>query len=270
MAMRAEAAAAAELWDEIRSVAARLSAEDLARATPCARWSVKDVLAHMSGLQTAWDGSGPQPEPPAGWTPPAELKGLDAFTEVGVVARREWNLAQLLHEIDLAKAGHVARLEQSDSDADAVGPFGPTTMAKLHGTRMFDLWSHVQDIRLALGEKVDADASSAAGQHGARHVFTSLPVVAAKRVGMTDGQRLALRVHEPVPIDGVLEVVAGRAGWAQGDAPEPADRVEAAPGVLALLLAGRRSPEDWRADGVLSWSGELGEAFVRRARIFGS
>lgn len=269
MAMRAEAAATAELWDEIRALATRLSPGDLARETPCPRWSVKDVLAHMSGLQTAWDGSGPQPEPPADWTVPAELNGLDAFTEVGVVARRDWNLAQLVHEIDLAKAGHVARLEQSDADADAMGPFGPTTMGKLHGTRMFDLWSHVQDIRLALGEKVDADASSVAGQHGARHVFNSLPVIAAKRVGLTEGQRLGVRVHEPVPIDGVLEVVAGRAGWAQGDAAEPDDRVEAAPGVLALLLAGRRDPQEWRADGLLSWSGELGEAFVRRARVFG-
>lgn len=270
MAMRAEAAAAAELWDEVRAMATRLTPADLARATPCARWSVKDVLAHMSGLQTAWDGSGPQPEPPPGWTPPAELSGLDAFTEVGVVARRDWNHAQLLHEIDLAKAGHVARLEQSDAETEAMGPFGPTTMAKLHGTRMFDLWTHVQDIRLALGEKVEADASSAAGQHGARYVFAGLPAVAAKRVGMTDGRRLALRVHEPVPIDGVLEVVEGRAVWAQDDASEPADRVEAAPGVLALLLAGRRSPEEWRADGLLSWTGELGETFVRRARIFGS
>ena len=269
MAMRAEAAAAAALWDEIKALAEGLSPEELSRPTPCARWSVQDVLAHMTGLQTAFDGSAPQPDLPDGWAPPAELTGIDAFTEAGVIARRDWDLPRLLAELDVAKAGHVARLEQSDADTDAIGPFGPTTMAKLHGTRMFDLWSHVQDIRLALGEKVDVDASSPAGQHGARYVFASLPVIAAKRVGLAEGQRLAMRVREPVPIDGVLEVTDGRAAWAQGEATEPEDTVEAAPGVLALLLAGRRTPEEWRADGVLSWSGELGEAFVRRARVFG-
>lgn len=272
MAMRAEAAAAAELWDEIRAVAGRLSPEDLARPTPCPRWSVKDILAHMSGLQTAWDGSAPQPDLPDVWTPPAELTGLDAFTEVSVVARRDWTLAQLLKEIDVAKAGHVARLEGAEPGDDAMGPFGPTTMAKLHGTRMFDLWCHVQDIRLALGEKADTEASTLAGRDGARYMFASLPVIAAKRVGLTDGQRLAVRVGDggPDAPDGVLEVVDGRARWADADGADGADdAVEATRGTLLLVLAGRRTPEDWRDDGVLSWRGELGEAFVRRARVFG-
>ena len=269
MAMRAEAAAVAELWDELLALSRRLNHEDWARTTPCERWSVKDVFAHMAGLQTAFDGSAPQPELPEGWQAPDGLSGLDAITEAGVVARRDWNVAQVLEEVAAAKAGHVARLESADPDDEAMGPFGPTTMSGLHGTRIFDLWSHLQDVRIAVGEKPDTEAATASGQQAAQYVFGGLPRLAVKKAGMEEGQRLSVRVHHPVPVDGVLEVSGGRATWAQDDSPEPADRIEAAPGALLLLLGGRRSPEQWREDGVLSWSGELGEAFARRARLFG-
>lgn len=266
MAMRDEAGAAAALWDEIKALGESLGSDDWTRPTPCARWSVKDVFAHMAGLQTAFDGSGPQPEMPEGWQVPEELSGLDAFTEAGVVARRDWSVAQVLAEVDLAKSGHVARLEAAAPDDEAMGPFGPTTVANLHGTRMFDLWCHLQDVRLAVGQKADVELSTEAGRQAARYIFGGLPRMAVKRVGMSEGERLAMRVDGAVALDGVIAVADGRAGWTEGEAD---DRVQAASGALLLVLAGRRAPEDWRADGVLAWQGELGDAFVRRARVFG-
>lgn len=273
MAMRAEAAAAAALWDDIIDLAAGLDPGDWARPTPCPRWSVQDVLAHMSGLQTQFDGSAPQPSPPEGWTPPAELGPLDVWTEAGVVARRGWSPAQVREELGLAREGNIATLEAADPEAETVGPRGPTTMRALYGVRMFDLWTHVQDIAIATGQPVDTVGGSAAARDGGRYIFGSVPVLAAKRAGLTEGRRLRIVLTGDEGFDGVLTMADGRARWSDdptdgSPAAEPDGEVRAAPGAFTLLLAGRRSPEDWRADGVLTWSGDLGAAFVTHARVF--
>jgi uncharacterized protein (TIGR03083 family) len=269
MAMREEAAAAAALWDEINGLADSLDAGEWSRPTPCPRWSVQDVLAHMSGLQTQFDGSAPQPSPPDGWTPPADLAPLDAWTEAGVVARRGWPPAQVRDELALAREGHIATLEAADPEAEAVGPRGPTTMRALYGVRMFDLWTHMQDIAIAAGRPLDTAANSAAARDGGRYLFGAVPVLAAKRAGLTEGRRLRIVLTGEEAFDGALTMADGRARWSDGPtAGEPDGEVRAAPGAFTLLLAGRRSPAEWRADGVLAWSGALGAAFVERARIF--
>lgn len=269
MAMRAEAAAAAELWDEIIALAGELDPGDWSRPTPCPRWSVQDVLAHMSGLQTQFDNSAPQPSPPDDWTPPAGLGPLDAWTEAGVVARRGWTPAQVRDELELARTGNVATLEGADPEAETVGPRGPTTMRALYGVRMFDLWTHVQDIAMATGRPVDTAAGSAAARDGGRYVFAAVPVLAAKRAGLAEGRRLRIVLTGDDGFDGVLTTADGRARWSDEASARPDDgEIRAAPGAFTLLLAGRRSPGEWAADGVLEWSGELGAAFVERARLF--
>jgi uncharacterized protein (TIGR03083 family) len=269
MAMREEAAAAGELWDEIITLADSLDEGDWSRPSPCPRWSVKDVLAHMSGLQTQFDNSAPQPSPPDGWAPPADLGPLDAWTEAGVVARRSWSREQVREELVLARAGNIATLEAADPDATAVGPTGPTTMRGLYGVRMFDLWTHVQDIAMATGRPVDTAGNSTAARDGGRYLFGAVPVLAAKRAGLTEGRRLRIVLTGDDGFDGVLAVTGGRAAWSdEPSATEPDGEVRAAPGAFTLLLAGRRSPEQWRSDGVLTWSGEFGAAFVERARVF--
>jgi hypothetical protein len=138
---------------------------------------------------------------------------------------------------------------------------------------MFDLWTHVQDIAIATGRPVDTAGSSAAARDGGRYMFGAVPVLAAKRAGLTEGERLRIVLTGDDGFDGVLTMAHGRARWSDDpphDSPAnpPDGEVRAAPGVFTLLLAGRRSPEDWRADGVLDWSGDLGAAFVAHARVF--
>lgn len=270
MAMPAQAKTAGELWDEFGALAERLSPRDWERPTPCARWTVKDLLAHCTGLQTAMDGSAPQPAAPEGWSAEAEgLSGLDAWTELGVVARRGWTREQLLDELRVARAGHVARFEQGEPDEEAMGPFGATTLERLHGFRCFDLWVHLQDLHLALDRDVDLGALAPGAVDACAHVFRGLPALAVKRVGLSDGDRLGVLVRPPVPVRGTVEIVEGRGALVPGE-PDPEHTVEAQPGALALLLAGRGTPERWRDAGALEWRGALGEAFVRRARVFGA
>lgn len=270
MAMRAEAAAAAELWDEIVALADGLGPDEWAQPSPCAGWSVKDVFAHMSGLQTQFDGSAPQPSPPDGWTAPEGLGPLDVWTETGVAARRAWTPEQVRKELALAREGHVRTLESTEPDAPATGPRGPTTARGLYEVRMFDLWAHVQDVHLAVGRPVDTAAATTAARDACSYLLPSVPVLAAKRAGLGEGQRLRVTIEKNLPSERTVVVNGGRAAWVDDDdAAEPEGTVQAAPGALTLLLAGRRSADEWRTDRVLDWSGSAGEAFVTRARVFG-
>ena len=87
--------AAEDLWQRIITLAESIPDDAWHRPTPCERWDVHDVVAHLPAVQHLFDG-GPQHQPPDGWQPPDGLTGLDVWTEAGVVARRGWPKEQLL------------------------------------------------------------------------------------------------------------------------------------------------------------------------------
>lgn len=262
---RAETAAA--LWDRVIALADGLDEADWARPTPCAGWTVQDLLAHLSGTQVGFD-AGTYVPPPQGWEPPADAPPLNAWTEAGVAARRGWDPERIRKELGEARDGHVARLDAvADWSAPADGPTGRTTEDGLLQVRMFDLWVHLQDLREALGMPVEADDTSEAARVAHGYVVGLLPYLFVKRVGAQEHQTMRLRLGAPVDLDTVIEVSVGR-GRFNPDA-DPGDcAVEGSPAALTLLCAGRHDEEHWHELGLLDWSGPRGEEFVERARFF--
>jgi uncharacterized protein (TIGR03083 family) len=256
-----------DLWDRIIVLAADLEEPDWSRPTPCQEWDVHDLLAHLSGIQTAMDGA-PQPPLPDGWEAPPGLAQLDTWTAAGVAARRAWEPAEIIDELNAARDGHVARLAAVDDwSTPTFGPTGPTTEELLLQVRMFDIWTHLQDLRLALDLPIDAGDPSPAARAAYDFVRDRLGWLLVKRVGASEGAALHVRLGRPVDADGVVEVRDGRGRWS-ADAQAGEDRVEADPAAFTLLCAGRGDPDGWREQGLLSWDGELGESFVRTARLF--
>lgn len=260
------AEAAGRLWDRVLAEVDGLDDAAWASSTPCPDWSVRDLVAHLAGIQTGFDG-GPQPAPPPGWTPPAGATPIDAWTAAGVAARSDRSTRELLDELRAARDGHIARLHAADPDATANGPTGPTTERGLFVNRVWDVWLHLQDLRDALGREVEADDMSAEAGYAAEYALGLVPWLFVKRAGAGDGACLRVTVTAPLDHDGVLAVEAGRARWSS-DADPGDDLVRAAPGALALLTVGRGTPQRWRDAGALEWSGQLGRDFVERARIF--
>jgi uncharacterized protein (TIGR03083 family) len=255
-----------DLYDRVQAELTELDADDWSRRTPCPNWDVRALASHLAGAQTFFDASAPQPSTPEGWAPPEGASPLDAWAEAGVAARRNWTPAQVLEELAVARDGAVARLEQvTDWDAPHAGPTGETTEAGFLAVRCFDAWVHLQDLRIALGRDAQTADSLPALGLACRFVWERLPVTHAKRVAPPDDSALRVLVREPHPAAGVLRRDDGRVTWADGDA---ADWVEADPGALLLLVAGRGDAEHWQARGALDWSGPLGAAFVARARFF--
>lgn len=262
------AKAAASLWDEAIALAESLGDEDWSRPTPCTRWDVKDLLAHFAAAQKTFDG-GPQPDPPAGWEPPAELAVPEQWTEQGVVARRVWSPAEVIAELRETRDGHIARVRTADADAPVQGPVGQTTEAGLLRIRCYDLWVHLQDLALALDREPTTTVSSPGAEEAFRMVEGVLPWLFGKQAGAPEGARLQVRLGDPPSLSGWLEgtlvVREGRARWDGENGT--GDALAGTPGALTLVCSGRRSAEEWRADGLLDWSGEHAAALVQRARI---
>jgi uncharacterized protein (TIGR03083 family) len=261
------AEAAGHLWGRIITLVDELGEDDWSRGTPCAGWDVRDLLGHLSGTQVMFD-AGTAVPPPPGWEPPAGAAPLDAWTEVGVAARRGWDRARLRAELEQARDGHVARLEGvTDWSAPAEGPVGPTTEDGLLQVRMFDLWVHLQDLHEALGRPADVDDASRAAAMAHRHVIDRVPYLFVKRAGAQEHATMRVRLGAPVDLDTVVEVAGGR-GRFNPDADPGACAVEGSPGALTLLVAGRHDAAHWSDRGVLTWSGSRAEEFVERARFF--
>jgi uncharacterized protein (TIGR03083 family) len=261
------AAAAAGLWDRVAVLVDGLDPADWERPTPCPGWDVRDVVGHLSGIQVGFDAGVAEP-PPDGWEPDPSASPLDAWAEAGVAARRAWDRARLRVELDDARRGHVARLAAvEDWSAQADGPLGRTTEDGLFQVRMFDVWVHLQDLRVALGLPVEHDDTSPGARAAHGYVAGLVPWLYVRKAGAQEHATMRVALGPPLDVDTVVEVSMGR-GRLNPDADPGICAVTGSPSALTLLCAGRSDAEALRAAGFLDWSGPRGEEFVARARLF--
>lgn len=257
-----------QLWDAITQVAETLRPEQWDATVPwCPAWRVADLVSHLGGLQSVYNGD-PQPEPPADWTPPPGSTPFDEAMGPMVAARSSWTPQQRLEELRRARQGHVEHLERvSDWSAETMGPTGPTTEEGLYRVRAFDLWVHLQDLREALGQPVDLADTTPAAAAAFEYVLGIVPWMYAKRAGAPEGSTLRISLGPPLDHDSVLHMVDRRASWdPQADAGDCF--VRGSPAALTLLTSGRGTPQRWKDAGALDWEGNRGEEFVARARMF--
>lgn len=262
------AAAMRGLWDQVIELTGGLQPDDWQRRVPWTpAWSVADLISHLGGLQSAFNGS-PQPPEPEGFQAPTGGHPFDAAMAPAVAARRDWTPAQRIEELTTAADAHIATLAQTTDWLEATtGPVGQTTKDGLFRNRAFDLWVHVQDLRFALDLPVAVDDPSDGAAVAHEFVVGLLPWMFVKRAGAEEDATLRITLGPPTNHDSVLHVVAGRATW--DPVADPGDCVvSGAGGVLTLLTAGRADAAHWRDAGALTWAGRQGDAFVERARMF--
>ena len=262
------AGAMASLWEQAIHLAENLHDDDWSRPVPWTpAWTVADLISHLGGLQSAMNGD-PQPEAPDGWEPPPSDSPFDHAMAWPIQTRRDWSPAQRLEELRRAADDHVAALEgTSDWLEVAQGPAGPTTKDGLFHTRCFDVWVHLQDLHEALGRPVRLDDTSEGAAVAHNFVLGLVPWLFAKRAGAQEGATMRVALGPPLEHDNVLCVTEGRATWDQ--TADPGDcSVTGLPAGLTLLVTGRATPQRWRDEGALDWTGPRGAEFVERARMF--
>lgn len=204
-------------------------------------WSVKDNVAHTAHLEAVLAGA---PEETLEIKPGPHVKGLMGhYTEQGVLARRDRDMAALADEIEQSVATRSAELaENPPTDGSAAPPRTPGGVPwdnnTLLSNRPLDIWMHEQDIRRAIARPGGFD--SPAAEHVVGVFARALPMVLGKRVGAEAGQTVVIDLG-----DRQLGAVMGEDGRASATMPaDPTATVRLSVEDYVVLAGGRRGADD--------------------------
>ena len=229
----------AEIFSNVGDLAAALDDERAMLPTGCPGWTVRDHVAHITDLESILIGR-PRTEHSVPEGLPYIRNQPGAFMEIGIDARRGMSLAELLVEyrdVTAERLGHLATLEDSQLDQMGRGFFGESKVRSLLAIRVFDLWSHEQDMRRALHEPGGLEGVPAA--HSRERMLMGAGSVLQDRLAPPAGTSLVFDVTGP---GGALRSIAfdgerGRAGATIPEAPSATLRLDLP--TLTVLTCGR-------------------------------
>ena len=223
--------------DGFLEVVATLAEDDWDRPTGCPGWAVRDVVAHVIGIEDVLTGgSEPAVEVP-------ELahvtNDVSRYTERHVLARRDRPTAELVDELSSVVARRRAQLA-GDLDAPALSFLGgEQPLVTTLGLRAFDIFSHEQDIRRAVGRPGHLDGPAAAT--GCTRILRALGAMLPDRV-VADEATLVLTVHGDQTAALWLDLGSGEVLDTRPDDPTVAMDVDFAD--LVPLACGRDDAPD--------------------------
>lgn len=224
----------------------------------CPAWQVRQVVAHLDGIEEALSGWLPAGDTPA----PFEILGK-VFDEVD-----DWSPHQLLSRFRTVLAGRRSELLAADTklfDEVSWTPVGVQTYGRFMAIRNFDFWVHEQDIRVPLGRP--GHTSGPAAELALDEVRRSFGYIVGKRAAIPDGSSVLVELHGP--IEGQLgAVVEGRARLVDHlDNPDAVVRTDFL--TFMLLACGRIDPEIHLANGAVELRGdqELAGRLARNLRF---
>jgi uncharacterized protein (TIGR03083 family) len=231
------AAACVRSLETLLQLGEQLTPADWERPTACPLWRVADIYAHVNGVE-AWLAAGGTPY---------EMSTQD-FIDTHVAGRRDQAPTDLLAEL---RALSVVRREQLSSLEGTPAVFIPVLRA--HGPmevalrfRVFDLWTHEQDVRTAVNRPGNLGGPPAEIVRDI--LLTTLPRAVAKIAGAPPSSAVQFVVTGDVPLDVAVIVTADGRG-SLGPAPaDPAVRLAMSWEAFTRLSAGRGGVDDHRVD----------------------
>lgn len=224
--------------DGFVDIAATLQAGDWARPTGCPGWTVHDVVAHVVGLEDVLTG-GAEPDVTLPGGLPHVTNDVSRYTERHVHVRRGCRPDELIDELGVVVGRRRAQLA---GDLDAPAPSflgGQQPLARSIGLRAFDIFSHEQDIRRAVGRPGHLDGPAAAAC--LRRILRGLAGVLPDRV-VADEATLVLSVSGPQT--GVLWLDLGTGETLGAEPEEPTVAMEFPFADLVPLACGRDDAPD--------------------------
>ncbi len=255
-------AAYAEVVANVDGLAEGLDDEIALRATGCPGWSVRDHVAHITDLESILIGRARSAH-----TVPEGLPYIrnqpGQFMEVGVDARRGVPLADLLAEYREVTADRLARLDSlEDSQLDEMGRgfFGDSKVRSLLAIRVFDIWSHEQDMRRALGKPGGLDG--VAGPHSRERMLMGAGNRVQDRLSPAAGTAIAFDVtgaggaRRAILFDGER----GRSGMSIPESPASTLRLDLP--TLTVLACGRSDDPEARTRVVVEGDQNLGRTVL--------
>jgi uncharacterized protein (TIGR03083 family) len=206
-----------EVWRDLDALVSDLDDNQWESATSLPGWTVRDVIAHVIGVESMLQGVE---------TPEADIdvsslehvrNEIGVMNECWVRKLRDLSASELLEKFrETTGARRQALSDLSNAAWNEVGftPAGPDSYGRFMRVRTFDCWMHEHDIRDAIG--VPASTSELVGPASdlaLDEMATSMGFVVGKLGGAPDGSRVSLELTGPlgrtinVAVDGRAKVV---------------------------------------------------------------
>ncbi|HEY4868573.1 MAG TPA: maleylpyruvate isomerase family mycothiol-dependent enzyme [Candidatus Dormibacteraeota bacterium] len=232
-------AAYRETLGNVGEIVSPLDAASWDLPTGCPGWTVRDIVSHISAVESFLIGRElPDHQIPEGLS--HVRPGMPEVTEIGVDYRRAWPLDDLLAEYrDVAgiRLEQLEALRDDQLESDALGVFG---VAKLRSTltiRVFDLWTHEQDIRRATDAPGGFDGR--AGLHSRELLARGVGGRAAERLDLADGTTVLLDITGPGGAQRWIRFAGHKARVSEESSEDPTVTLTLDLNTLTVLGCGR-------------------------------
>ena len=233
------------VWRDLDGLVGEFGDAQWQTATPLPGWNVRDVIAHLIGVESMLQGVD---------TPEADIdvstlehvrNDIGVMNERWVRKLREASAAELLDNFRATTAQRrkaLSGLSNSQWNDLTATPAGPDTYGRFMRVRIFDYWMHEHDIRDAVGQPASAGKlAGSAADLALDEVAASMGFVVGKLGGAPDVSRVSFELTGPlgrsinVAVDGRAKVVDDFGD----DDPTSTIRLD---GLLFTRLAGGRTP----------------------------
>ena len=164
--------------------------------TECPGWSTGDVVRHLAWIESFLAGRR-DPEHEVDWSRFPHVDGDFArMTETGVDVRRGQSQVDACNELDTlidVRLAQIMALDDLSLESEVMGVFGSLVpLERLLRIRIFDSWTHLQDVRRAVGHP--GDLATPGAQVCALQLARSTPFVLARNIGAPAGTTMRVTV----------------------------------------------------------------------------
>jgi uncharacterized protein (TIGR03083 family) len=242
-------------WSSIVALCADLTPEQWDAPTECPGWSVRDNVSHLIAIENRLLGL--PDDPPLTDYPPHVKNEVGRFNENSIELRRALPGPEVLAEFSAVTTKRLQQLRAlSDEELERVGwsPIGDIPYRQFMVVRLFDSWSHEQDIRRALdrpGNLSGAVVDTVLAWHA-----RSLGYIVGKKARAPEGSVVHFAVTGPTAVDYAVAVSDGRASVVADQSSAPTATLTLDTEAFIALLGGRWSADEAEARGRVRYSGD--------------
>ena len=253
------------VWCSIDALCANLTDEQWKTPTDCPHWSVQDQLSHLCAGEYSLLG-----RPPVVHTPRnlSHVKNeMGERNEANVDYRRSKSGPEVLAEFRelIAERMNVLRaLSDEEFAAEAMTPIGPGTIRSQIEIRVFDAWTHEQDMRSALEQPGHLEGP-VVGLSIAR-CASAMPFVVGRKAQAPNGSTVVFEVTGTAGQTISVTVEGKRAKMLDAPPDEPTVRLTMDVETFARLGCGRWELEATLRAGKVQIEGDrvLGQTIVKQ------
>lgn len=251
-----------QAWSSMEELCSQLDPEDWSKPTDCPGWDVKDQLAHTCALESRALG---RPQPSAGPRKADHTRNeLGEMNEGDLDARRSMSPEQLLdeyRELTAERSKVLASWSDEEWTQEGQGVLGAAPREQIIRIRIFDVFTHEQDIRVATGRPGHLNGEVARLAY--EQMAAALGFVLVKKAQSSEGQTAVFEIGAPGETI-AYRVVNGRGTRIDEIPPDPTVRLAMDAETFLRLVAGRWPPDRVEQEGRVRITGDedLGRRIV--------